>query len=57
MDETLTAAMTCDLPAPVARRLAEFCASTKTGTMQLDIKDGRIIGWKLTEAGRIDKSA
>lgn len=47
--------MGCTLPPQIANRLAEFCAGTKTGTLQIDIKDGRVISWKLTESGRIDK--
>lgn len=45
---------TSELPSPVARRLSEFCEGAKTGTLQLDIKDGRVIGWRLTESGRVD---
>jgi len=44
-----------ELPAQVARRLSEFCTATKTGTLQLDIKDGNVVGWRLTESGRVDK--
>lgn len=44
----------CDLPAPIARRLAEFAAARKTGTLQLDLKDGRVVSWRITESGRVD---
>lgn len=47
--------LTCELPPEVARRLAEFCYAAKTGSLNLDIKGGRIVGFKLTEAGRIDR--
>ena len=44
----------CDLPAPIARRLAEFAAARKTGRFELDVKDGRVIGWRIVESGRVD---
>ena len=46
---------TVQLPAPVTIRLAQFCEAKQTGTLQLDIKDGRVVGWKLTESGRVER--
>jgi len=48
------AVATYELPSEIAARLAEFCGAKKTGTLQLDVKDGRIIVWRITEAGRVD---
>lgn len=51
----MTMTATAELPPQVARKLAEFCAEQKTGTLQLDIINGKIEAWKLTESGRVDK--
>jgi hypothetical protein len=45
-----------EIPPEVARRLAEFRAAAKSGTLQLDIKSGRIVGFSLTESARIESS-
>lgn len=50
----MSVAATAELPPQVAWRLAEFCDAAKTGTLQLDIKDGHVVGYKLTESGRVD---
>lgn len=49
----MTAAV--DLPPQVARKLAEFCAAAKSGNLQLDIRNGHIVSFKLTEVGPVDK--
>lgn len=45
-----------ELPVTVAMKLAEFCAGAKTGQLQLDIVNGQIVAYKLTEAGRVDRT-
>lgn len=47
--------VTYELPPEVTALLARFAAASKTGQLQLDIKDGKIVAWKLTESGRVDK--
>jgi len=42
------------LPEQVQEKLVVFLREGKTGNVTLDIKDGRILAWKITEAGRID---
>lgn len=42
------------LPAQVARILEDFCAAGKHGSLTLEIKQGRVTQWKLTESGHID---
>ncbi len=49
-------AVEIELPPVITRLLAEFCASNKSGTMELHINDGRIVSYKLITAGRVDKS-
>lgn len=44
------------LPQNVTQKLAEFCAAGKSGSLQLDIKEGRIIIGKLTETLHVDKA-
>ncbi len=46
-----------ELPQNLADRLEAFLKSGQTGNFVLDIKDGRIVGWKATatEHGHIDK--
>jgi hypothetical protein len=36
-------------PADVVKRIAEFCASNRTGTITLNVKDGRIISGTIAE--------
>lgn len=52
---TMTAAPVA-LPPRIARLLAEFCQASKTGNLQIDIKDGNIVSFKLTEIGTVDRS-
>lgn len=44
------------LPPQVARLLAEFCEAGKSGSIQLDVKNGRIVSFKFTETGYVDKT-
>lgn len=45
------------LPAIVTRKVADFLAAGTTGQIILDVKDGRILAYKLTEAGRVPACA
>lgn len=48
--------MKVDLPAEVAKALAEFLAGERTGPFILDVKDGRVQGWRLrAEEGRVPR--
>lgn len=46
--------MDAPLPEEIDARLAEFLKAGRTGNVLLDIKDGRIVAWKVTESGRVD---
>lgn len=41
------------VPPEIAAKLREFLAAGKTGNVVLDIKEGRILSWKVTEYGRL----
>ena len=41
------------IPAEVWERIVEFLDAGKTGSVTLDVKDGRVLAWKVTEAGRV----
>ena len=41
------------LPPVVVRKVAAFLAAGKTGTVELNVKEGRILAYKLTESGRV----
>lgn len=41
------------LPANVEHRLLEFLSAGKTGSLTVEIRNGRVLGWKITESGRI----
>lgn len=45
--------MTIDIPVEVLDKIREFLAAGKTGSVTLDIKEGRILAWKVTEHGRV----
>lgn len=45
--------MTPGIPLEIAIKLRDFLASGKTGNVRLDIKDGRILAWQITENGRL----
>ena len=44
--------MTPGVPVELAEKLREFLSAGKTGNITLNVKDGRIVGWQLTEFGR-----
>lgn len=44
------------LPDVVARKVAAFLAAGTTGQIVLDVKEGRVLAYKLTEAGRVPAS-
>lgn len=41
------------MPVEIGLKLREFLAAGKTGNVVLDIKEGRILSWKVTEYGRL----
>lgn len=41
------------LPAVVTHKIAAFLQAGTTGQIVLDVKDGRVLAFKLTEAGRV----
>lgn len=51
----MTMTATVDLPPQVARLLNDFCSAAKSGVVQLDIKNGRVVSFKVTETGYVDK--
>lgn len=46
-------ASTPSLPPVVWRKIAAFLAAGTTGQIVLDVKEGRILAYKLTESGRV----
>lgn len=45
------------IPPEVAAKLADFLAARKTGKVELDIKDGKISNYRLTESGSVKEVA
>lgn len=43
------------MPRELVVQLAHFLSQGKTGHTKLNIKDGRILAWEITELGRVDK--
>ena len=43
------------IPAEFWRRLEAYLQAGNHGNVTLNIKDGKVISWQLTEIGRIDK--
>lgn len=41
------------LPPVVRQKIAAFLAAGRTGQIVLDVKEGRVLAYKLTEAGRV----
>ena len=41
------------LPALVQQKIAAFLAAGHTGQIVLDVKEGRVLAYKLTESGRV----
>jgi hypothetical protein len=46
--------MSAPLPAALCARLKAFLQDGKSGEIVLHVKDGRILGYRLTEVGRVD---
>lgn len=44
------------LPASLWAKIAAFLQDGRTGQIVLDVKDGQVLAYKLTEAGRCDGS-
>lgn len=42
-----------ELPPIVARKIVAFLAAGHTGQIVLDVKEGRVLAYKLTESGRV----
>lgn len=47
--------MNSPMPLTVSARLADFLGAGRTGKLILNIKDGRIISFELTESQSVDK--
>lgn len=45
------------LPAAIETKLLEFLAGGKTGSLTLEILNGRVNAYRLTESGRVDARA
>ena len=45
------------LPREITEPFWKFLAEHKTGSLVLDVKDGYIKSWKLTEHGHVDRKA
>lgn len=45
------------IPTEVWNKLLAFCDEQKTGSLHLDIKEGRILAWNLAETGRVKGDA
>lgn len=45
-----------EIPPDVRRKIALFLAAGLTGQIVLDIKEGRILGYRMTECGRVPRS-
>jgi len=41
------------IPPEVWQRIVEFLRAGRTGSIVLDVHEGRVQAWKLTEAGRV----
>lgn len=44
------------LPASLWTKIAAFLQDGRTGQIVLDVKDGQVLAYKLTEAGRCDSA-
>ena len=47
---------TIGMPRNLMDRIQEFLQAGHSGNVQLDIKDGRILSWKVTEYGKVHTS-
>ena len=45
------------IPESLSARMAAFAHDRKTGSITLDIKNGQILAWRITETGRLDKDS
>ena len=41
------------VPPELLDKIREFLSSDKTGNVTMDIKEGRILSWKITKHGRV----
>jgi len=44
---------TIAIPVELTQKIREFLLANKTGNVILDVKEGRIMSWKITEYGRL----
>mgnify|MGYP003144232001 CR=1 FL=1 len=44
---------TIAVPSELLDKIREFLYADKTGNVTMDIKEGRILSWKITEHGRV----
>lgn len=45
--------MTLDIPHELMAKIREFMLANKTGNVTLDVKEGQVLSWKITEHGRL----
>jgi hypothetical protein len=43
------------IPPEAFERIKAFLMAGKTGNIQLDVKQGQVLSWKVTEHGRVAK--
>ena len=41
------------IPPQLWTRIREFVAARRTGNIRLDVKEGSVLAWQITETGRI----
>jgi hypothetical protein len=43
------------IPAAAQEKIRAFLLAQKTGNISLDVKEGAVMAWKITEHGRIER--
>ena len=51
----MTTLETIDIPPDLLDAIRQYMAAGKHGNITLNVKNGQIVSWSLTEIGRIDK--
>lgn len=41
------------IPLDVWKKFQAYCEQGKTGSLHLDIKEGKVVAWNLAETGRV----
>ena len=49
--------MSMPIPAPLWEKIRDFLATRPTGQIVLDVRDGQVLAYKLTECGRVEPGA